>query len=433
MDSIYSNASFTIVAADSEHADHGIHGVSLERQQPLTCTDTQPNVSLGIRSVLSLLQDTKWGGRAWTFQEALCSRKMLVFTKYMCSLVCPRAVQREDKWEEAPNVSAPNHPLSPDFALIKVQPVYGWNRGQYTDFVSIYTARSLTNAGDIINAFTGAMNRAKQWWGDFWYGLPRNAFLYALSWTNHPVNHGVFVTLDDPLLRNRHPVARREGFPSWSWAGWIHPVGCDIIFTATTTRKTVPMYGTTNSKQMILVNDPTLPLGSNTLKVGDRDLLHFPNNDEWILHAGRTLKGMGIPLEPILLFRTTVFRVIVSRETRIPETGGWGIYQIDPFEDTQLCHPLVAKTQLAFAHLRAEWRASQPDELDFALLGVANVSSASLQQPFKLTTIILATEGEVSYRAGMVELYLETFEGEDAEEILANFASHSSIETIALG
>lgn len=432
MESIYSNSTFTIVAADSEHANHGIHGVSLKRREPATYTDSQRDLTLGVGSILALLQDTKWGGRAWTFQEALCSCRMLVFTQYMCGLICPKTVQREDGWIEASNQSAPNLPLSPDFAFIKVNVGNDWNRTLYDDIVSIYTARSLTQEKDIIDAFSGTMARAKDWWGDFWYGLPRNAFLYALSWANHHAAHRIFVTLDDALRWNRHPIAPRIGFPSWSWVGWIHPIGSSLSFATGTTRKTVAMYRLTESGTLILVNDPTLPPGSAGLKAGARDLLQFPDEEEELGKVKDKLLGSKIPLEPLLILRTTIFHVVVPQYPETPETGGWAIYRIMPFEDMQICKPHVAKFQESLVQLNCEWRASQPDKLEFALLGVTNVSSVSLQQPFSLITIVLARENGLCSRAGLTEFSLENFWEVDSEEILADIARHSLPETIVL-
>ena len=74
----------------------------------------------------------------------------------------------------------------------------------YARAVKAYTARQLTNPGDILNAFSGIANTIYH--GRLIDGLPVSAFDLALLWQ------------PQVLLK------RREGFPSWSWAGWIGQV-----------------------------------------------------------------------------------------------------------------------------------------------------------------------------------------------------------------
>src|SRR5579862_8690574 len=100
MDSIYANAYFTIVAADSASAHQGIHGVSIARTQPecfkfyFTTKDSAEcfSAGLGISSAEVLANSTKWATRAWTYQEALLSRRLLVFTEELCFLICPDGI-----------------------------------------------------------------------------------------------------------------------------------------------------------------------------------------------------------------------------------------------------------------------------------------------------------------------------------------------------
>jgi hypothetical protein len=75
---------------------------------------------------------------------------------------------------------------------------------QYTAAVELYTRRSLTEPSDILNAFEG-VERVLQNHMDtsMHFGLPLELLDSALLWES------------SQLLR------RREGFPSWSWAGWM--------------------------------------------------------------------------------------------------------------------------------------------------------------------------------------------------------------------
>jgi hypothetical protein len=81
---------------------------------------------------------------------------------------------------------------------------------QYTAAVELYTRRSLTEPSDILNAFEG-VERVLQNHMDtsMHFGLPLGLLDSALLWES------------SQLLR------RREGFPSWSWAGWLGEIQWD--------------------------------------------------------------------------------------------------------------------------------------------------------------------------------------------------------------
>jgi hypothetical protein len=75
---------------------------------------------------------------------------------------------------------------------------------QYTAAVELYTRRSLTEPSDILNAFEGVAGVLQSHMDtSMHFGLPLGLLDSALLWESLQ------------LLR------RREGFPSWSWAGWV--------------------------------------------------------------------------------------------------------------------------------------------------------------------------------------------------------------------
>lgn len=85
-----------------------------------------------------------------------------------------------------------------------------WPLGCYSDHVQAYSSRKLTYHSDALNAFTGIQKALRGFMGGttFWYGLPAAAFDWALLW-------------DQPIGQR---LTRREGFPSWTWAGWTGAV-----------------------------------------------------------------------------------------------------------------------------------------------------------------------------------------------------------------
>jgi len=91
--------------------------------------------------------------------------------------------------------------LSPE--TIKKCPESTWRR-----ILRAYTSRALSDQRDVIRALTGIMRRFSETTTDvFFQGMP--------------VQH-----LDSVLLFRgaQLPLRRREGFPSYSWVGWIGPV-----------------------------------------------------------------------------------------------------------------------------------------------------------------------------------------------------------------
>lgn len=85
MGKIYSLSKFTIIAAAGENADHGLPGVS---PSPLSVPQIKTTITHGnlrqdfvyFKPPTSVNEHSVWASRGWTFQEALLSRRRLVFT-----------------------------------------------------------------------------------------------------------------------------------------------------------------------------------------------------------------------------------------------------------------------------------------------------------------------------------------------------------------
>jgi hypothetical protein len=73
--------------------------------------------------------------------------------------------------------------------------------------LNLYSYRNMTYSEDAIRAFAGVLQRLETIYpkGFFW-GLPVEDFDWALLWSSQV------------------PPVRREGFPTWSWAGWRGPL-----------------------------------------------------------------------------------------------------------------------------------------------------------------------------------------------------------------
>jgi hypothetical protein len=74
---------------------------------------------------------------------------------------------------------------------------------------------------DAVRAFSGILNSLESEYGEAIWGVPRRSFAKGLTWS-----------LSDP-----DPDLRRDGFPSWSWAGWKGNTGTRLVFQDVFTAK----------------------------------------------------------------------------------------------------------------------------------------------------------------------------------------------------
>jgi hypothetical protein len=223
MNLVYGLARFTIVAANGEGAEAGLVGVKAgSRNIVQDIEEVKSNlhlvVSLGGFGPLQRAQ-SKWNTRAWTFQEALLSPRMVIFSGGEMTWECREAVWTEDLLVSpgtigsftAPHFSNSMAPLLPGRSRadpwVRVSPFTAMsldNLTMYENAVREYTTRQMTELSDMLNAFAGLAKTFETALATgFVQGLPRNRLDTALLWTPEQA------------------LQRRSGFASWSWAGWI--------------------------------------------------------------------------------------------------------------------------------------------------------------------------------------------------------------------
>jgi hypothetical protein len=252
MASIYSNACFTIVAADGNEADFGLRGIHTS-SGPRTYFQNMINFhDLGFQfrppmKPLQLLMEggslegskSLWHSRGWTFQERAVSKRCLVFCQDELGSV---------KWECEEGMQCetlglplrPNHQQDSFLArfrgvlllhsldqshgnkVIKIYPFYDcydpfrfpqhrvsprlWpDCEQYFSLCQGFSKRKLTYQEDALKAFSAIIQFFQPSFpGGFIFATPEFAFDDGLLW-NFTCSH--------------NPV-RRPMFPSWSWIGW---------------------------------------------------------------------------------------------------------------------------------------------------------------------------------------------------------------------
>lgn len=226
MDRIYHNAEVTIIAAAGTNADYGIPGAGSIPRQAQRCAKIGRHLPIEKKRAWSSdLEGSVWNTRGWTYQEKLLSRRCLVFTDQEAWFTCALT----SAYEGSETVPAQVRHLRQQLDLPPPKSLPSTITGIESDLtllLSEYTARSLTEPSDVINAFSGILEvfeQATHPTYNVWGVLPlitvgettveaslSDAFAFGLCWTPKP----------DPELRLR----RRSGFPSWSWAGWIGPI-----------------------------------------------------------------------------------------------------------------------------------------------------------------------------------------------------------------
>lgn len=222
MDLIYQGAFATIVALDGTDADSGLPGVDREAER-----NPQMFVDFGDTRLVSKLPTldeqlkySPWMHRAWTYQEALLSQRLLIFTKYQTYFVCNElecCESRHDPEGFVQDRKSGPHPLR-DPLVDQQYRVYDEKISLYSRVISNYASRNVTKDSDSLNAVSALLRQMqkKVFPEGFFYGLPIVRFRQSLLWLQE-------VPERLQLVRDARQRARRRadaGFPSWSWAAW---------------------------------------------------------------------------------------------------------------------------------------------------------------------------------------------------------------------
>ncbi|KAF2498767.1 HET-domain-containing protein [Lophium mytilinum] len=158
----------------------------------------------------SLLMNSDWGSRAWTFQESLFARRKIVFQDEMVNWECHCISCYEGQATfGSDDTSTCLSPWSPMSSGNTWPDAYRFAR-----LISLYNQRDLTFPEDAHNAFLGTLSDLCQTFsGGFVSGLPVMFFDAALIWQPY-----------EPAIRRRNtgnrPDSEHIHIPSWSWIGW---------------------------------------------------------------------------------------------------------------------------------------------------------------------------------------------------------------------
>lgn len=247
MDQIYAGAEVTIAAAAGEGPDYGLPGVSKtpRRTQPSAVVHNHHLVS-SLRPPRDVVLSSMWASRAWTFQEAILSRRVLYFTDdqifFECaSMNCQETVRMplaavHQNWSASMGRECDSKRIFPPKRS-------GEFASDILSTIHEYTTRNLSYPSDNLNALLGVFNTFADEHHKSQTSVAQSSSRVPNSCHRTQVHNlwGIPILprtiVDDyegkaSLTRRLtlvlgwrclSPSARCSDFPSWSWAGWSLP------------------------------------------------------------------------------------------------------------------------------------------------------------------------------------------------------------------
>ena len=199
-----------------DNAGAGLPGIRSVKRTSFQHIENVQGLSLvnAMSGAWTVMGESVWSTRGWTYQERKLSKRMLMFTQHQAYWNCEHASFQEDKCLES---------------SVFDESMFSWHRGDrnhrflfqhrtnfetYAREVSQYTARNISYAADGLNAFAAISQvLAPRFRGPLWCGIPTTAWDAGLLW--YPRGR---------VKRRLDPHTAVNLFPSWSWAAWDGPV-----------------------------------------------------------------------------------------------------------------------------------------------------------------------------------------------------------------
>ena len=226
MSDIYSNAVLTIIAGVGEDANAGLPRVNCAGEVEVSMLQSMQETNIEKPRSSSCagfsgdwhsteayegwhsMENSRWISRAWTYQETILSKRLLLVLKQRMLLACEHSLFEEGKEPD----TAMAHPRFESFHK-KLE-----RRNSlecYEHCVFSYTRMNLTFPVDILRAFDGILSRLRPYLRSrFIFGLPETEIESALAWRG---GEGVTSSREHtdlhPLRRRKNPVTGQNIYP----------------------------------------------------------------------------------------------------------------------------------------------------------------------------------------------------------------------------
>ncbi|KAG5761984.1 hypothetical protein H9Q72_009913 [Fusarium xylarioides] len=278
MNTIYNQASVTIIAAAGESSSHGLPGVGqCPRTIPNNFTLNGTTWRYKPIAFTNHVGASKWSTRGWTYQEAVFSRRCVIFADdqvfYQCgSMTCAEELIHD--FESCERV------VFPIFERILYEDsdsgVYLPSSWRFMTNLEAYSKREHTYDSDVLRAMEGIFGfyaqlepSVEQYWGLplRWVGCQlsnldeKNVYHIAKSKHDDVVGAILWAMLWEPRWSEIHipktGFARRDGFPTWSWSGWKVGVRWNFLENVKHLEKsfTAPLFAETTAGGLVELND----------------------------------------------------------------------------------------------------------------------------------------------------------------------------------
>ena len=208
MGHIYRHSKLTLIAGSGLDSEAGLlPRADLGQMQKIETVKGRKYIT-SLPGIRHQIHCSRWHRRAWTMQEGQLATRCAFFGNYDISFMCESGHWRESLHSGPYAHDAQAVDINRDSKGYYALSALGWMKdpnwkfGDYNSLLMSYTPRDLSYESDKLNAISGCLNIfTERKHVSFICGLPARDFHYALLWT------GEYDRL-------------RDGFPSWSWAGW---------------------------------------------------------------------------------------------------------------------------------------------------------------------------------------------------------------------
>ncbi|KAH7175045.1 uncharacterized protein B0J16DRAFT_388872 [Fusarium flagelliforme] len=282
MHTIYNQATVTIVAAAGESSSYGLPGVGqCSRKIPnkisLNGTTWKPYTNLlGFQ-----LGNSKWLTRGWTYQEAVFSRRCVIFADDQVFFQCGTMSCAEELMEDFDNCIIDFEHRGRMFECIsdkdKGLSQSTLRSSTFMADLKAFSEREMTYDSDVLRAMDGVFSfyaqlqpPVEQYWGLplRWVGCAISAFdqedaIHSTARSKHHDVVGAFLwaMLWEPEWRNTEVIEtglnKRNGFPTWSWCAWKSEVRWNFLSNMKNLEDsfTVPLFAETTTGGLVEVDD----------------------------------------------------------------------------------------------------------------------------------------------------------------------------------
>jgi hypothetical protein len=214
MDKIYSCAAFTVIANGEANTCYGLPGVNSISRAP------QPIIQIGSEeytlcwvNTRDTVEHSEWSARGWTFQEALLSKRKLVFTENQVYFQCREMFCLETLEMPVPFGHYSSRPLYLRGIVFRETPPDS-PESSFTYRIAEYWPRKLAHKSDRYKAFQGILHSYSQ------MNMPLQN-IYGIPIFKSFASQSMAEALQSGLCwRSKNDLSRNLTFPSWTWFGW---------------------------------------------------------------------------------------------------------------------------------------------------------------------------------------------------------------------